>query len=80
MEVVQDMLFEPTVATLFGMRFCRRHDLTALRDAFCKFESGFELAASPLPHLLQRSFCAARSHLLSAFRSALFLYPLPIQF
>ncbi|CAL8466371.1 g5907 [Coccomyxa elongata] len=68
MEVVQDMVFEPTVATLFGARFCGRHKLTALRDAFFKFESGFELAASPLPHLLQRSFCAARSHLLSAFR------------
>ncbi len=67
MEVVQDMVFEPTVATLFGARFCGRHSLTALRDAFSKFESGFELAASPLPHLLQRSFCAARSHLLSAF-------------
>lgn len=68
LEGVKEVLFVPTVEALFGAEFCGRHGTAALGDAFFRFEAGFELAASPLPHFLQRGFCAARSHLLSAFR------------
>ena len=41
-----------------------------LQDAFFAFEAGFELAASPVPHLLQPRFLAARRALLRALRCA----------
>lgn len=41
-----------------------------LQDAFFAFEAGFELAASPVPHLLQPRFLAARRTLLRALRCA----------
>jgi hypothetical protein len=68
LEGVKEVLFAPTVEALFGVKFCKRHGAAGLADAFFCFEAGFELAASPLPQFLQRGFCAARSHLLSAFR------------
>lgn len=39
-----------------------------LRQDFFAFEAGFELAASPVPHLLQPRFLAARRRLLAALR------------
>ena len=39
-----------------------------LQDAFFAFEGGFEMAASPLPHLLQPRFLAARRTLVAALR------------
>ncbi len=68
MQAVKEVLFAPTVQALFGAEFCSRHGPAALADAFFGFESGFELAASPLPHILQRSFSASRSRLLANFR------------
>ncbi|PRW32663.1 24-hydroxycholesterol 7-alpha-hydroxylase [Chlorella sorokiniana] len=41
-----------------------------LQDAFFAFEGGFEMAASPLPHLLQPRFLAARRTLLAALRES----------
>ncbi|EIE20039.1 hypothetical protein COCSUDRAFT_83555 [Coccomyxa subellipsoidea C-169] len=71
LEAVKEVLFAPTVQALFGAEFCSRHGPAALADAFFKFESGFELAASPLPHILQRSFSASRARLLASFRASL---------
>ena len=62
------MVFRPTVEALYGAAFCQAQDMARLQQAFFSFESGFELAASPVPHALQRAFCAARSHLLTSFR------------
>jgi len=39
-----------------------------LQDTFFVFEEGFELAASPLPHILQPRFLAARRRLLAELR------------
>lgn len=64
------LLFEPTFAALFGARCCGRHRVDQLQRAFFRVEAGFELAASPLPHLLQRGFLSCREKLLSAFRQA----------
>ena len=40
----------------------------ALQEAFFTFEAGFEMAASPLPHLFQPRFLAARRRLVAALR------------
>ena len=66
--LVKDLVFRPTVEVLYGAAFCQAQDMARLQQAFFSFESGFELAASPVPHVLQRAFCAARSHLLTSFR------------
>ena len=66
--LVKDTVFRPTVEVLYGAAFCQAQDMARLQQAFFSFESGFELAASPVPHALQRAFCAARSHLLTSFR------------
>lgn len=39
-----------------------------LQQAFFAFEEGFELAASPVPHLFQPAFLAARRRLVAALR------------
>ncbi|EFN50765.1 hypothetical protein CHLNCDRAFT_142513 [Chlorella variabilis] len=41
-----------------------------LQQTFFVFEAGFELAASPVPHLLQPRFLAARRRLLAALRES----------
>ncbi|KAL4855710.1 25-hydroxycholesterol 7-alpha-hydroxylase [Chlorella vulgaris] len=41
-----------------------------LQRDFFVFEAGFELAASPVPHILQPGFLAARRRLLAALRTA----------
>ncbi len=66
--LVKDLVFQPTVEVLYGAAFCQAQDMARLQQAFFSFESGFELAASPVPHALQGTFCAARSHLLTSFR------------
>lgn len=66
--LLKDLVFQPTVEVLYGLAFCRAQDMARLQQAFFSFESGFELAASPVPHVLQRAFCAARSYLLTSFR------------
>ena len=65
---MKDLVFQPTVEVLYGAAFCNAQDMARLQQAFFSFESGFELAASPVPHALQRTFCAARSCLLASFR------------
>ena len=70
LDTVKDMVFEPTVEVLYGAALVAAVDMARLQQAFFGFEAGFELAASPVPHLLQRSFCAARRHLLTVFRQA----------
>ncbi|KAL6747863.1 cytochrome P450 [Haematococcus lacustris] len=42
----------------------------ALEAAFFSFEAGFELAASPVPHMFQPGFVQARSQLLAWLRAA----------
>ena len=51
---VKDLVFHPTVAVLFGDALCERHGSARLQEAFFAFEAGFELAASPVPHWMQR--------------------------
>lgn len=68
MTVVKDILFPSAVESLFGHSFLQHHTTAHLQQAFFAFEAGFELAASPVPHLVQRSFSKARRQLLQAFR------------
>ncbi len=67
-EVVCDVLFGAATGTLFGDGFLNRHGRGALQAAFQTFESGFELAASPVPYVLQPGFCRARRFLVNALR------------
>lgn len=69
LELIKDMVFQPTVELLYGAAFVAgQEDMARLQQAFFDFEAGFELAASPVPHVLQCNFCAARRYLLSCFR------------
>lgn len=68
LETVKDLVFGPTVEVLYGAAFVAAQDMARLQRAFFDFEAGFELAASPVPHMLQRRFCAARRQLLTVFR------------
>ena len=68
LETVKDMVFQPTVEVLYGTGFVTAQDMVHLQRLFFDFEAGFELAASPVPHIVQRPFSAARKHLLAVFR------------
>ena len=68
--VIRLVMFEAAVATVFGGAFLQRHDWRKLQASFHTFETSFELAASPVPHLCLPSFRHARKHLLNAFRWA----------
>ncbi|DBA87474.1 TPA: Cytochrome P450 7B1, variant 4 [Trebouxia sp. C0004] len=65
---IKDTLFPAAVKSIFGAAFLQCHGIAQLQKAFFAFEEGFELAASPVPHLFQPSFCKARQTLLQAFR------------
>jgi len=65
---VKQLLFDSVAALLFGEAFLAAHGSRKLRAAFFNFEEAFELAASPMPHVLQPRFCRARTALLAAFR------------
>lgn len=65
---VKDTLFDASVQTLFGAPFVNHHGCAPLQKAFYEFEEGFEMAASPVPHFLQPTFCKARTTLLAALR------------
>lgn len=65
---VQDLLFPAAVESLFGPHFLPAHGREKLQAAFFAFEKKFELAASPVPHLLQPGFKGARATLLTALR------------
>ena len=71
MGTVNGVLTPAAIQMLFGRPFLERHRQAAVLQAFATFESGFELAASPVPHWLQPGWKRARSWLLSALRSAL---------
>ena len=69
LELIKDMVFQPTVELLYGAAFVAgQEDMAQLQQAFFDFEAGFELAASPVPHVLQCNFTAARRYLLACFR------------
>lgn len=68
-EAVASTFFAASVSALFGPAFLDVHGAERLQAAFYDFED-IELAASPVPHWLQPRFCAARKHLLDAFRCA----------
>lgn len=71
LELIKDMVFQPTVELLYGAAFvAAQKDMMRLQQAFFEFEAGFELAASPVPHVLQCTFCAARRDLLACCRRA----------
>ena len=72
---IKDILFPAAVQSIFGAAFLQCHGTAELQKAFFAFEEGFELAASPVPHLLQPSFSKARQTLLQAFRYACMLIP-----
>ncbi|KAA6426780.1 MAG: cytochrome P450, partial [Trebouxia sp. A1-2] len=65
---IKDILFQAAVESVFGSAFLQWHGTAQLQKAFFAFEKGFELAASPVPHFFQPSFCKARQTLLQAFR------------
>ena len=67
---IKDILFQAAVESVFGSAFLQWHGTAQLQKAFFAFEKGFELAASPVPHFFQPSFCKARQTLLQAFRYA----------
>ena len=68
LEIVKASLFAPVARLLYGHVFVSAHGSAALQKAFYAFEETFELAASPVPHVLQRRFCRTRRFLLTAFR------------
>jgi cytochrome P450 len=67
-EAVKAFLFPVAVESLFGAAFVHRHGASALQDAFFALDEGFEMAASPIPHILQPSFCKAKRYLIEALR------------
>lgn len=71
MSCIKQILFPAAVESLFGAAFLHHHGSKRLQKAFFAFEAGFELAASPVPHFLQPSFCQGRRALLEAFRCTL---------
>jgi cytochrome P450 len=70
-ESIEALLFPAAVEALFGPALLAAHGARRLADVFQTFDRGFELAASPVPHLFQPAFCAARSALLAALRASL---------
>ena len=68
LEAIKASLFPPVARLLYGHAFVSAHGSAALQSAFFDFEETFELAASPVPHIFQHRFTAARRFLLSAFR------------
>ena len=68
MSCIKKILFPAALESIFGAAFLRHHGSERLQKAFFAFEEGFELAASPVPHFLQPSFCKGRQALLEAFR------------
>ena len=65
---IEKLIFEASVTALFGAQFLERHGADKIRTAFFQFESRFELAASPIPHVFQPKFKAVRATLLSALK------------
>ena len=70
MSCIKQILFPAALKSIFGAAFLDSHGSEHLQKAFFAFEEGFELAASPVPHFLQPSFCRGRRALLEAFRWA----------
>ncbi|KAL3140850.1 hypothetical protein ABBQ32_005388 [Trebouxia sp. C0010 RCD-2024] len=68
MSCIKQILFPAALDSIFGAAFLQHHGSQPLQKAFFAFEEGFELAASPVPHFLQPSFCQGRRALLEAFR------------
>ncbi|KAL6772438.1 hypothetical protein ACKKBG_A30250 [Auxenochlorella protothecoides x Auxenochlorella symbiontica] len=68
---IQDITFRSSVSTFFGSSFLEEVDVASLLQSFQTFESGFEMAASPVPLCLQWPFLRARSRLVETFRQAL---------
>ena len=68
--LVQRLVFRASVSLLFGPTFLKRGGRDRLHALFCDFDGGFEMAASPVPHVLQPRFVAARRRLLAALRCA----------
>ncbi|KAF6254878.1 cytochrome P450 [Scenedesmus sp. NREL 46B-D3] len=67
----QRLVFQSAGRVLFGEAFFARHGLDAVQHEFLTFEENFEIAASPIPHLLLPAFRQSRSRLLSMFRESL---------
>lgn len=65
---IQDITFRSSVSTFFGSSFLEEVDVASLLQSFQTFESGFEMAASPVPLCLQWPFLRARSRLVETFR------------
>lgn len=72
MSCIKKILFPVALKSVFGAAFLDSHGSEPIQKAFFAFEEGFELAASPLPHFLQPSFCQGRQALLEAFRWAVY--------
>ena len=72
MSCIKKILFPAALKSIFGAAFLDSHGSEPIQKAFFAFEEGFELAASPLPHFLQPSFCQGRQALLEAFRWAVY--------
>lgn len=68
---IQDIVFVSSVNALFGSAFLEHHGATYIQRAFIDFESCFEHASSPWPHLFQPTFRSSRSILLNALKESL---------
>lgn len=69
-DYVKRMVFAAATECLFGAPFVARHGIEMLQSNFFEFEAGFELAASPVPHILQPRFVRSRAALVAAFRAS----------
>ncbi|GAX85351.1 hypothetical protein CEUSTIGMA_g12768.t1 [Chlamydomonas eustigma] len=69
---VRSLVFRSAVAVLFGDSLLSIPDGGAeeLEHTFFAFEEGFELAASPIPHMFQPGFCTSRQKLLTWLEAA----------
>jgi len=69
-EAVKRLVFRAATDTLFGPSLAANVQAghAELERQFFQFEHGFELAASPVPHLFQPAFVSARRQVLSWLR------------
>eukprot|EP00878_Enallax_costatus_P026804 GHUV01028803.1.p1 GENE.GHUV01028803.1~~GHUV01028803.1.p1 ORF type:complete len:247 (+),score=65.51 GHUV01028803.1:153-893(+) len=67
----QSLVFSCAGQVLFGKQFFQRHGLEEVLKTFLTFEENFEVAASPIPHLLLFQFRAARAKLLLMFAESI---------
>ena len=77
---IKCVIFPAAVESLFGSRFVARHGIGNLQNAFFELDEGFELAASPIPHIFHPRFVHARRYLTTALRCVLSSTPFSLSY